>query len=1796
MRSLKDQKVLFVILSTFFFVSLSSQAQTYLISDGGTVTTCSGTIYDSGGPDEDYSSSETYQMTFCADDPAACLQLEFISLFLESNWDSLFVYAGPDASGSPFAVFEGDSSPGVLFPGSECITLVFDSDGSVTDDGFEIEISCLCPTCDDGIQNGEEESVDCGGPDCPPCNFVDMTQNDWVTMTTCDAIVRDNGGASDYSNNSTDTLTICSGSAADCIQLDFLLLELENNWDSLWVYAGPDATGTAFAVFEGASDPGILNPGTECVTLVFDSDGSVTDPGFEIAVSCACPSCNDGILNGQELDVDCGGPDCPDCPFIVMGETQAVGTCDTTIFDNGYDGNYALNSSDTLIVCSDDGSSCMQIDFISLDITGDDHLYVYDGGVTGALLADISNSDPVDSLVTSSGCFALVFESDDTGTAGGYELDVSCSSICPTCVDGIQNGFEEGIDCGGPDCPECTFVEMPVNGWDTITSCDVIVFDSGGQDENYENFASDTLTICSGYADSCLVLDFLAFDVENGFDDLFVYLGQDVSGTPAASFTGTTLPDAFYPGTSCITLLFESDFTVTREGFEIQASCTDSCATCDDGIQNGYEIDVDCGGPDCPDCPFIVMGETQTVSTCDTTIYDNGYNGDYAVNSSDTLIVCAADGSTCMQIDFISLDITGDDHLYVYDGEGTSGGLLADISNDDPETSLLTTSGCFTLIFESDGFGTGDGYELEVSCSEVCPTCDDGIQNGLEIGVDCGGPDCPECPFIIMDGTQTVTTCSTTIYDNGFDGNYSDDSHDILTVCSENPGECLQAEFISFQIEGQPFDTFTIYAGPDTDSPIIGVYGDNDPPTFINAGTECLTFEFISDGSVQQSGYEIEITCACPTCDDGIQNGEEIGVDCGGPDCPECPFIIMGGDQTVTTCSTTIYDNGFDGTYAANSNDVLTVCSENPGECIQAEIISFEIEGEPFDTFTIYAGPDTSSPIIGTYGDEQPPTLINAGTECLTFEFISDGSIQQSGYEINISCVCPSCDDGIMNGEEEGIDCGGPDCPECDFIFISDEETITNCSGEVVDSGGASGDYGPDEDYTMTLCSDDPEQCLVLDFSVFETEDFFDVLDIYAGETATGNPIASFDGNLGAFVYESEQSCITLHFTTGSIVELPGFRFSYYCQDCLEPTEQDCLGANVVCSEVYVQEDYSPEPGLFPITLPPSACLDNADNAIWYTFTVQESGLLSFILTPEQASDDYDWGLFDLTDATCYDIPDDPSLLVSCNSYGQFGDNGPTGISTANGGTGNVNGPGDTNGPPFNADYNVVAGETYALLVQNWTGSNDGYTLDFSSSTADLFEAVGPDLENVEFVNCGNLLVDFATPVDCSTLDDADFTIESDSQVYAVDSISSGCGNSDQVSTVELFVSPAFPDVPDSVSISFVPGPGVVQDLCGNPVPTDTVYEFLTPQWLFLETSVVNTTCDLDLGSITIDSVFGGVPPYVLSFEGVDTTATDFTALPTGVYTIHVIDNIGCQLTQEVPVGSDFLSSELDTLEIDNCATMDMEFTADMDCSSLTPESFTINSNSQVYTVESISSDCVDGFGQSFSLTISPNFPDRPDTIWVTVNGLIDLCGQPIEVDSVYEYVTHQFIALGLDIEPTECLLRTGSIEITNVWGTTGPYTMTFEDEVVLTDFFAPQLGIGTYPIEVTDSLGCHILFNAYVGTDNQDFDVQVSNVFSPNGDDLNPLFGPASINVIDGESNGLINVDRDFYEYSLRVFNRWGREVFVSNNSDRFWDGTDSGGDAAEGTYYFILQYHQACTIEESSPQTVKGFLNLFR
>jgi len=69
--------------------------------------------------------------------------------------------------------------------------------------------------------------------------------------------------------------------------------------------------------------------------------------------------------------------------------------------------------------------------------------------------------------------------------------------------------------------------------------------------------------------------------------------------------------------------------------------------------------------------------------------------------------------------------------------------------------------------------------------------------------------------------------------------------------------------------------------------------------------------------------------------------------------------------------------------------------------------------------------------------------------------------------------------------------------------------------------------------------------------------------------------------------------------------------------------------------------------------------------------------------------------------------------------------------------------------------------------------------------------------------------------------------------------------------------------------------------------------------------------------------------------------------------------------------------------------------------------------------------------------------------------------------------------------------------------------------------------------------------------------DVIIPNVFTPNNDGYNDLF---------------VILSRGFAEFTFIVYNRWGKEVFRSEDAGQSWDGRIKGEPAAEGTYYYTL------------------------
>lgn len=195
--------------------------------------------------------------------------------------------------------------------------------------------------------------------------------------------------------------------------------------------------------------------------------------------------------------------------------------------------------------------------------------------------------------------------------------------------------------------------------------------------------------------------------------------------------------------------------------------------------------------------------------------------------------------------------------------------------------------------------------------------------------------------------------------------------------------------------------------------------------------------------------------------------------------------------------------------------------------------------------------------------------------------------------------------------------------------------------------------------------------------------------------------------------------------------------------------QQDCFGALPVCQTVSTQTNSYNGVGTVNELYNTNSCLFNGENnSVWYIFTVSTAGNLEFTITPVSANDDYDFALFNITGKSCDSILNQSLQEVRCNYALTIGT--PTGISST--GTGVSGGPND---PAFLTSLPVLVGETYVLVVDNFTPNGRGYTLDFSNGTASIADTVEPFLDSVAPRTCDTTLyvdVFFSEPISCSSL------------------------------------------------------------------------------------------------------------------------------------------------------------------------------------------------------------------------------------------------------------------------------------------------------------------------------------------------------------------------------------------------------------------------------------------------------------
>ncbi len=954
--------------------------------------------------------------------------------------------------------------------------------------GDELKLGCKPPSgCNDGIQNGDETDIDCGGGTCAPCDSgkkciaaSDCMSGDCDTAqgicvgTACSAVpsigvLRINEVHSAPKSGEDDTN--CDGTM-NTTQDEFIEI-VNNGTESLllsgveiWVnenvkhtlsgclppergivvYGGGQAMcnlGSTQAVvsqrafqianagaevslrLSGATIDRVEVPALSGVSYtrfpdftgeVFFKHNEVSQDRFSVGrcvsgdglrKGCALPpGCNDGIQNGTETDVDCGGS-CPPCGQGKMCELP--GDCQSGQCD-----------ADTYLCV---GAACEVVP------------------QEGDLRVNEVHSAPMANV-------------DDTNCDGIY------STTHDEFIE-IVNVTGESLSLDG--------VELRVKGAlkHTFQGClpagrGMVVYGGGEAKCNL----GGTLAVV---ADASLVLANTGTEVtleRNGdlLDGVVVPSLSGVSFTRVPDFVG----DTFMKHTD----VTDERYSVGRcaSGDELRLGCAPPPG-CNDGVQNGDETDVDCGGSCAPcetgqnceipnDClsgqcdgnvcvgmactdepvegELLVNEVHPAPATGDDTNCDGTYNflqDEFVeiVNNTDkslllsnvqvkingvsktTLAGCLAPnrgmviygggtancslGDTRAVVSAASFSMTNTTQNVVSLERGT---LVLDtvaVPSMDSSRSSYTRFPDFTgewVAHDSivpERYSAGrcvSGASLAKGCPAP-PTCNDGIQNGFETDVDCGGGVCPAC--LTGEKCEENTDCQSGTCDP------------VTKRCTGPACETVPASGVLRINEVHP----ALQVGDDT----------NCDGTYSATADEFIEIVNNSNLPLLLNGVEVRV------------NGT-VRATLSGCLAPERGMVIYGG-----------------GTAMCNLGDTRAVVASSSFSMTNtaANEVRLELAGATLDQVTV-PSMDSSRASYTRFPD-------------FTGEWVQHNTIVAERYSVGrcvsgaaLSKGCaapPSCFDQIKNGDETDVDCGGPLCGPCG---LGDDCLVnTDCQSGTCDSG-----------------------------------------------------------------------------------------------------------------------------------------------------------------------------------------------------------------------------------------------------------------------------------------------------------------------------------------------------------------------------------------------------------------------------------------------------------------------------------------------------------------------------------------------------------------------------------------------------------------------------------------------------------------------------------------------------------------------------------------------------------------------
>ena len=341
--------------------------------------------------------------------------------------------------------------------------------------------------------------------------------------------------------------------------------------------------------------------------------------------------------------------------------------------------------------------------------------------------------------------------------------------------------------------------------------------------------------------------------------------------------------------------------------------------------------------------------------------------------------------------------------------------------------------------------------------------------------------------------------------------------------------------------------------------------------------------------------------------------------------------------------------------------------------------------------------------------------------------------------------------------------------------------------------------------------------------------------------------------------------------------------------------ESDCPEAAVLCDKSPFVVQSVTGAGNLIAEINDALCFSNGipgnyeSNSTWFVWTCSQAGTLEFALTPLNSTDDLDFVVYRLPNGigNC-----NGKNVMRCMASGQSqGQNstaclGATGLRAGDPDVSEDAGCSDPGDDAWLSPLDMIAGETYALVVNNFSSTGNGFSINFGGSG----EFLGPTAAFVTIPPA----VCLGTPVqviDASTspfgsITNWQWSFGADAQPQVA--INSG------PHTVQ-FNTPGIHPVVLTVTAQTAQG----RECKITEIQSVTVYPDVE-----VDTLIAAPDCNGGTnGAIQINNITSGTPPYLFSWNNGPFTPLDsLSGLAVGIYTLAITDANNCRTDLSIEV------------------------------------------------------------------------------------------------------------------------------------------------------------------------------------------------------------------------------------------------------------------------------------------------------